>query len=74
MSSEEGSPSTPLAQAESYSILSAKKSPTLSRSFLITSASLVSAGFKGAGDFDRGNRVANASWNRRILNQEACAG
>lgn len=62
ISSEEGSPSTPLAQAESYSILSAKKSPTLSRSFLKTSASLLSARFKGTGDFDRANRVENASW------------
>ena len=61
MSSEEGSPSTPLAQTESYSILSAKKSPTLSRSLRMTSASLPSAGFKGMGDFDRGNRVENAS-------------
>ena len=61
MSSDEGSPSTPLAQAESYTILSAKKSPTLSRSFLMTSASLLSAGFKGTGDFDRGNKIASAS-------------
>lgn len=61
MSSDEGSPSTPLAQTESYNILSVKKSPILSRSFLMTSASLPSAGFKGTGDLDRGNRMANAS-------------
>jgi hypothetical protein len=71
ISSEEGSPSTPLAQTESYSILSAKKSPTLSRSFLKTSASLLSARFNGTGDLDRGNRVENASWYHRALGQEA---
>ena len=71
MSSEEGSPSSPLAQAESYTILSAKKSPTLSRSLLTTSASLLSAGLRGTGDFDRGNRVENASWDRTAPSQEA---
>ena len=74
MSSSEGSPSTPLAQTESYTILSAKKSPTLSRSLLMTSASLPSAGFKGIGDFDRGNSVENASYNRTMPNQEARPG
>ena len=74
MSSEEGSPSTPLAQAESYIILSAKKSPTLSRSLLMTSASLLSPGFRGTGDFDRGNKVENASWDRTTPSQEAHTG
>ena len=74
MSSEEGSPNTPLAQAESYTILSAKKSPTLSRSLLMTSASLLSPGFRGTGDFDRGNRVENASWDRTTPNQEPRTG
>lgn len=70
MSSEEGSPSTPLAQTESCNSLSANKSPTLSRSFLMTSASLLSAGFRGTGNFDGGNRVANASWCRGAQSQE----
>ena len=72
--SEEGSPNTPLAQAESYTILSAKKSPTLSRGLLVTSASLLSTGFRGTGDFDQGNRVENASWDRTTPGQEARTG
>ena len=74
MSSEEGSPSSPLAQAESYTILSAKKSPTLSRSLLTTSASLLSAGLRGTGDFNWGNRVENTSWDRTAPSQEAHTG
>ena len=74
MSSEEGSPNTPLAQAESYTILSAKKSSTLSRSLLMTSASLLSPGFRGTGDFDLGNRVENASCDCTAPNQEARTG
>ena len=73
-SSEEGPPRTSPAQAESCTILSAKKPPTLSRSLLMTSASLLSAGFKSAGDFDQGSRMENASWDRTAPSQEARPG
>ena len=72
--SSEGSPRTSLAQAESCTILSAKKPPTLSRSLLMISASLLSAGFKSAGDFDQGSRMENASWDRTAPSQEARPG
>ena len=40
----------------------------------MTSASLLSARFRGIGDFDQGNRVENVSWDRAAPSQEACTG